>query len=385
MKRLLIFVILLIGVGAASLAGVAWWIDQSMRQSVDPQGEPIVIVIESGSSLHRVARLLDEAGVLDSRDAFVWYTRYRGLAQEIKAGEYEIPPGITGLQVLEKLVAGEVFLHTVTLVEGWTYREALLALQAHPAIRVTQEVDDPAATMAALGRSDLHPEGRFFPDTYRFERDTSDLQLLGVALERMDVELRLDGYAPQPAQLVPDGVARYVQLEAARALGQRGYRVTLAEASTELGGRVLAESRLPGLAEWLRVHDWRAHELDKLPNVEIYRGSALTAPDILEYGFEHLAIATGGSPKEIEKAEKDLAKAEEVLEEDHYGLEKVKERILEYLAVQQRMKKMKGPCRGTYILVLELFYLAQTFGKKMFYDGTLKALRKAGAYRTTVY
>jgi hypothetical protein len=49
------------------------------------------------------------------------------------------------------------------------------------------------------------------------------------------------------------------------------------------------------------------------------------------------------------------------------------------------MKKVKGPRRGTYILGLELFYLAQTVRKKMFYDGTLKALRKAGAYRTTVY
>ena len=49
------------------------------------------------------------------------------------------------------------------------------------------------------------------------------------------------------------------------------------------------------------------------------------------------------------------------------------------------MKKIKGPRRGTYILGLELFYLAQTFRKKMFYDGTLKALGKAGAYRTTVY
>jgi dimethylamine/trimethylamine dehydrogenase len=82
-------------------------------------------------------------------------------------------------------------------------------------------------------------------------------------------------------------------LEAAQALGQRGYRVTLAEASTELGGRVRAESRLPGLAEWLRVHDWRVHQLDKLPNVEVYRGSRLSAADILEYGFEHVAIATG--------------------------------------------------------------------------------------------
>jgi dimethylamine/trimethylamine dehydrogenase len=82
-------------------------------------------------------------------------------------------------------------------------------------------------------------------------------------------------------------------LEAAQALGQRGYRVTLAEASSELGGRVRAESQLPGLAEWLRVHDWRVQQLDKLPNVEVYRGSPLTPRDVLEYGFEHVAIATG--------------------------------------------------------------------------------------------
>jgi dimethylamine/trimethylamine dehydrogenase len=82
-------------------------------------------------------------------------------------------------------------------------------------------------------------------------------------------------------------------LEAAQALGQRGYPVTLAEASPELGGRVRAESQLPGLAEWLRVHDWRVQQLDKLPHVEVYSGSPLTPPDVLEYGFEHVAIATG--------------------------------------------------------------------------------------------
>jgi dimethylamine/trimethylamine dehydrogenase len=82
-------------------------------------------------------------------------------------------------------------------------------------------------------------------------------------------------------------------LEAARALGQRGYAVTLAEAATELGGRVSAESRLPGLGEWGRVRDWRVHQLGKLPNVQIVPGSPLTAPEILEYDFEHVAIATG--------------------------------------------------------------------------------------------
>ena len=82
-------------------------------------------------------------------------------------------------------------------------------------------------------------------------------------------------------------------LECARALGQRGYRVTLAEAGLELGGRVSQESRLPGLAEWARVRDWRVTQLNKLPNVEVYRDSELSAEQVLEFGFKHVALATG--------------------------------------------------------------------------------------------
>jgi dimethylamine/trimethylamine dehydrogenase len=82
-------------------------------------------------------------------------------------------------------------------------------------------------------------------------------------------------------------------LEAAMSLGRRGYEVVLAEASSDLGGRVTREARLPGLAAWIRVVDYRKGQLDRLANVEVARGSHLSAEEILAYGFGHVALATG--------------------------------------------------------------------------------------------
>ncbi|HET6621806.1 MAG TPA: NAD(P)-binding protein, partial [Dongiaceae bacterium] len=84
-------------------------------------------------------------------------------------------------------------------------------------------------------------------------------------------------------------------LSAARGLGLRGYEVALAEAGTELGGRVAKECRLPGLAAWGRVRDYRVGQIQKMPNVEVYLDSNLSADDVLEFGFSHVAIATGSS------------------------------------------------------------------------------------------
>ncbi len=82
-------------------------------------------------------------------------------------------------------------------------------------------------------------------------------------------------------------------LEAAQALGKRGYAVTLAERGTELGGRVIRECRLPGLSAWVRVKDYRQLQLNQLPNVEVYFDSDLDAEGVLEFGFPRVAIATG--------------------------------------------------------------------------------------------
>ncbi|GLS87058.1 NADH:flavin oxidoreductase [Cypionkella aquatica] len=82
-------------------------------------------------------------------------------------------------------------------------------------------------------------------------------------------------------------------LEAARALSLRGYDVALAEASTTLGGRVAKERLLPGLSAWGRVADYRTYQISQRPNVETYFDSCLTAENILDFGFQHVAIATG--------------------------------------------------------------------------------------------
>ena len=83
-------------------------------------------------------------------------------------------------------------------------------------------------------------------------------------------------------------------LEAARALGQRGYAVTLAEAGKALGGRVLSEATsLPGLIEWKRVADYRVYQIGRMANVETYLESRLTAEQVLEFGADHVVVATG--------------------------------------------------------------------------------------------
>ena len=84
-------------------------------------------------------------------------------------------------------------------------------------------------------------------------------------------------------------------LEATLALGQRGYEVTLAEMNNLLGGRLLNEAALPGLGNWMRVRDYREHMISKLPNVEVFRGSAMGAADIRDFGADHVVLATGST------------------------------------------------------------------------------------------
>ncbi len=187
MRRRLLFRLAGVLVLLASLGGGWFWIGLTTYAEA-PVGneETVVFELPPGTTPTRLAALLHERGVIDRPRTFLWLLRWRGLDRRLQAGEYEIPPGITVAQLLERLVTGRVRLHSLTVVEGWTLRQLRTALAAHPAIEPVLEGLDGEAIMARLGKPGMAPEGWFLPDTYLFPRGTTDLEFLRRALAAME-------------------------------------------------------------------------------------------------------------------------------------------------------------------------------------------------------
>ena len=182
----LILMILLIP--ALCGAGLYLYLRAQLTQPLTIE-ETTAIEIAPGSSLMGVSMMLAERGILAAPRLFASYGRLSGNAERIQAGEYEIVPGTTATGLLQQLVSGRVRLHTLTIIEGWTARDMLEAVHAHPAVQVTLEGIDGDELMERLHRSEHHPEGMFFPDTYSFPKQTTDAEILTQAGERLLEEL----------------------------------------------------------------------------------------------------------------------------------------------------------------------------------------------------
>ncbi len=179
----------------AILAIAAWlgWHQYELRWLGEPIAaldEPVTFDVAAGTSLAAVARDLEKRGLMERPGAWVRLAKRTGGATRIQAGEYRLTPGTSPAALLAQLVAGDVVLHSMTLLEGWSFRQGLAAIQAHPQIKVELRGLRDAELMARLGVQDGRPEGQFFPDTYRFPRGTSDRELLRQANTRMKRELQ---------------------------------------------------------------------------------------------------------------------------------------------------------------------------------------------------
>ena len=183
MRRFLLILVLL----ASGLAGAAfWWLEQPLTMA----GDSVDVTIDPRTSARGVADVVARSGIDVSPLLLHLWFRVSGDARQIRAGSYEIERGTTARSLLRKLVRGEESLRSLTLVEGWTFRQLRGALAKAPDLRQdTAELRD-ADIMERLGRMGQHPEGRFFPDTYSYAKGSSDLKLLALALRTMDRHLQ---------------------------------------------------------------------------------------------------------------------------------------------------------------------------------------------------
>jgi UPF0755 protein len=163
-------------------AGWLWWFAHEPLRLV---ARTIEFTIPPGSSLRAASRVIERSGIDMPPLVFEAIARAAGNPGDIKAGTYEITAGATPLELLGKLTRGEFALVEIKFIEGWTFRQLRDALDAHPHVRHETRGLADAVVLQRLGTSESHPEGLFFPDTYRFARGTSDVDLLRTAQRAM--------------------------------------------------------------------------------------------------------------------------------------------------------------------------------------------------------
>ncbi len=192
----------LLGTSIILLSVAAAWLMMELRHFAEtPLQVPetgATFLLEPGTSFNTMATDLERRGYISNALYLRLMARWNNVGGRIKAGEYRIAPGTRPEELLNLLVAGKVVSYSVTLIEGWTFREALAAIQQHEAVKaITSELSD-EEIMKQLGREGEHPEGRFLADTYQFNRGTTDLAILKRAASALDRLLEEEWEARAP-------------------------------------------------------------------------------------------------------------------------------------------------------------------------------------------
>nr|WP_178116487.1 endolytic transglycosylase MltG [Pseudomonas brassicae] len=176
----------------------AWKVHSSLEQSLHLTGEQLLDV-PTGTTPNRMFYRMQSDGVIN--DAF-WlrlYWRFNMAGVPLHTGEYRMTPGMTVRDLFEDWRQGNVVQYSMTLVEGWNFRQVRTALARHEKIRQTLDGLSDSEVMDRLGHPGVFPEGRFFPDTYRFVRGMSDVEFLQQAYARLEEVLAKEWAARSPA------------------------------------------------------------------------------------------------------------------------------------------------------------------------------------------
>lgn len=264
--------------------------------------EPVLFEVAPGSSFSRVSRNLELAGYLEHPQLFRLLARWRGVESAIKTGEHELPPMLSPSQLLNLLVQGNIKQYRVTLVEGWTFRQALEAIWSSEKIVRTLPEYDPAQISSVFDLDIADPEGLLFPDTYFYTSGTTDLQLLQRAHSRLNEvlsaawEQRLGAlpYASAYESLV---LASIIEKESAYG-AERGHIAGVFVRRLERGMRLQSDPTvIYGLGDAFDGNLTRAH-LQQVTPYNTYRIAALPPTPIALAGLGSITASLHPLPAE---------------------------------------------------------------------------------------
>jgi UPF0755 protein len=182
LKRVL--VVLMLAAVVAGGAAYAW-----LHQPLALKADGVDLAIEPGTPVRDIAQAAVDAGVQTHPALLYWWFRLSGKARLIKAGSYELAQAVSPWSLLQKLVRGDEALRSITLLEGWNFRQVRAALSKVEHITPSTRGLEADLIMQKLGRPGVPAEGRFYPDTYTFAKGASDLAILQRAMRAMDKKL----------------------------------------------------------------------------------------------------------------------------------------------------------------------------------------------------
>ncbi|SFD40684.1 endolytic transglycosylase MltG [Massilia yuzhufengensis] len=173
-------------VSVAAIAGFSYWAKSPLTT-----GAPVIeFSINPGSGVGAAAQQMAAAGVPVNKHLFNILARVTGQAGKIKAGSYELKPNTSPRRLLTQLVRGEFAQETVTIIEGWTFRQMRAALAGHDRLRHDTVKLTDQELMAKISKEYTSPEGLFFPDTYLFAKGSSELDIYRKAHQAMLAHLK---------------------------------------------------------------------------------------------------------------------------------------------------------------------------------------------------
>src|SRR5580704_3892159 len=182
--RAVAFILLVLVLLGGAAAGGYYWLQQQFV-APGPATAPLRIQVDPGAPVRGVLTQLAKQGALSNVRAVELFLRLHGRRPNVHFGMYEIPAQASPAQILEMFEQGRVVLEQLTVVEGSTFAEFRRELDQHPAVTHTLTGKTAEEVMKALGHPGEFPEGRFFPDTYRFAAKTKDTEILALAYNAM--------------------------------------------------------------------------------------------------------------------------------------------------------------------------------------------------------